>query len=102
MTKKTLEWYEQLPEPIKSQATANFNSYFTSCESLPEAIIKGFDWHDSNEGDEYWAKVHYRAKSGEFDKPKVDLSQALKELEKSMNELKTAFEEVRQAIRNES
>ena len=34
-------------------------------------------------------------------KMKVDLSQALKELEKSMNELKTAFEEVRQAIRNE-
>ena len=30
-----------------------------------------------------------------------NLSQALEELEKSMNELKTAFEEVRQAIRNE-
>ena len=29
-----------------------------------------------------------------------NLSQALEELEKSMNELKTAFEEVRQAIRN--
>ncbi len=30
-----------------------------------------------------------------------NLSQALAELEKSLNELKTAFEEVRQAIRNE-
>ena len=43
-------------------------------------------------------KVLYLTKRN---KMKEDLSQALKELEKSLNELKTAFEEVRQAIRNE-
>ena len=101
MTKKTTEWYEQLPEPIRSQATANFNNYFTSSESLPEAIMRGFDWIDSKEGDEYWARVHYRAKSGEFDKHEVDLAKALKDYEKSLNEMQLALNEVRQAIKNE-
>lgn len=92
MTKNTTEWYEQLPEPIRSQATANFNNYFTSCESLPEAIIKGFDWNDSNEGDEYWAKVHYRAKCGEFDKPKLSNEELQKSFDEAIASAKEAIE----------
>ncbi|QDP68152.1 MAG: hypothetical protein Unbinned1473contig1000_30 [Prokaryotic dsDNA virus sp.] len=99
--KRTTKWYEQLPEPIRSQALVNFNNYFTLSESLPYSISRGFDWHDSKEGYEYWSSVHYRAKIGEFDSP-VDLSQSLGELEKSLDEMQKALDKVRKAIRNES
>lgn len=71
--KPILEWYEDLPEPYRSQA---INNYFNSGESaskadnLGSALLAGFNWFDSPEGFEYWEYVQYRYISGEFDKHK--------------------------------
>lgn len=90
--RKTTEWYGQLPEPIRSQATANFNNYFTSCESLPDALIKGFDWQNSKEGEKYWSKVHYRAKCGEFDAHEPSREELQKSFDEAIASAKEAIE----------
>lgn len=71
--KPILEWYEDLPEPIRSQAIENYNPNYapknTDVENLHDAIDLGFWWMSSPEGDKYWHDISTRAEAGEFDKP---------------------------------
>ena len=82
-TKKTaLEWFQMLPEPIRSQAVENWKQK-TSWQwdglfkSLPDALMCGFCWSKSPQfksNQTYWTDIYTRAKSGEFDKPQQNLN----------------------------
>jgi hypothetical protein len=62
------EWLEDLPEPYRSEALANFDDYVEIYPtklrekelSTKHAIINAFNWEGSTEGGEYWRKVYAR------------------------------------------
>ena len=98
--KPILEWYEQLPEPIRSQAIANYDGTEMDVESLHDAIFSGIHWRKTPEGDDYWSDIHTKAEDGEFDKP--DLAKSITQLEATLKKVQQALAEVRKAIRNEN
>lgn len=101
--KPILEWYEELPEPIRSQAIANYDPEFyrdSMAESLVKAIGAGFNWEESPEKDDYWEEIYDLAESGDYDKT-TPLEQALSDLTKTLVEVQESIEQVRKAIRNE-
>jgi hypothetical protein len=99
--KTILEWYEELPEPIRSQAIANNNlSDFKKSSSLERAIQEAFLWDDTPEGFDYWFVISNKAKAGEYD-TQPTLEQSLSYLTKTLEEMKEAIESVRKAIGNE-
>lgn len=70
--KPILEWYQDLPEPIRSQAIENYDPDFAKlvnemASSQSEAIWYGFSWLKTKQCGYYWAKICDRAESGEFD-----------------------------------
>ena len=103
--KPILEWYEELPEPIRSQAIANYDPSFSEVdeiESRSEAIGEGFDWSKSPQGHNHWEAVHDKAEAGHYDKPPTTIEQALSDLTKTLEEMKESIEQVRKAIGNET
>lgn len=59
MTKRerlTRQWFNKLNEPFRSQAIANYDEDFSDVEpqGMIEAMINGFDWDKSKQGDKYW------------------------------------------------
>ena len=69
--KTILEWLNQLPEPIKSQAienTKNDNPFSGNeiVDSLWKAIDYGFLWSSTSQGGNYWFYIKVRAERGEF------------------------------------
>jgi len=68
------EWFEQLPEPYRSEAIANDDPSYSpygngKANTLLESIEFSFNWLLSKEGTHYWEHVYARAKKGDFDKP---------------------------------
>lgn len=74
--KPILEWYEDLPEPYRSQAIENYNpeyvnkSHFIFNNPIAQSLFYGFVWADTKQGYQYWNSVTDKAISGEFDKHK--------------------------------
>ena len=66
--KTAKEWFQKLPEPYRTQALDNSDGLKIKHQSLPDAIMGNFTWDDTPQGDEYWYKIHGRAKYGEFDR----------------------------------
>jgi hypothetical protein len=50
------EWFEELPEPYRSQALINMNTGAENLitDSRAEALEMGFTWRDTVEGRGYW------------------------------------------------
>ena len=66
-TEKTiLEWYELLPEPIRSQAIDNYDEIEIISTSLHAAIEDGFSWTFSNEKWDYWNEIREKAFCGDY------------------------------------
>ena len=83
--KPILEWYQELPEPIRSQAIENYDHDFASrvngmASSYRQAISSGFSWK-TKQGVYYWLDIHERAESGEFDTPLTKLHLLIAKLE---------------------
>jgi hypothetical protein len=59
---KVLEWYEELPEPIRSQAIKNYNFQNTirNEESVASKriAIDHFNWEGTPEGFDYWNDIY--------------------------------------------
>ncbi len=104
--KPILEWYEELPEPIRSQAIANHDpSFYGDADEAPsrsDAISEGFSWKQSPQGHNHWEAVHDKAEAGHYDKPPTTIEQALSDLTKTLEEMKESIEQVRKAIGNET
>jgi hypothetical protein len=100
--KTILEWYEELPEPIRSQAIANYDGNVELAENRRSAIQSGFIWYDTPEGQDHWQVVSDKAKEGYYDQPPSPLEQSLSDLTKTLEEMKEAIESVRKAIGNEN
>lgn len=70
MEQKTIkEWFETLPEPIRSQALENAKwALFMVCKDLETAIYEGFSWNRTpkDQGYDYWESITTRVSSGEF------------------------------------
>lgn len=64
MEKPIKEWYNELPEPYRSQAIENENPNYedypingtATCQG--EAVIRGFSWGSSKQGSDYWDEFH--------------------------------------------
>lgn len=56
--KSVLDWFNELPEPIRSNATHNYNGLVKSTETLAEAIMYGFIWGHTMSGQSYWENVY--------------------------------------------
>lgn len=70
--KPILEWYEELPEPYRSQAMENYDGIYLYARSVYNAILFGFTWADTiqyHRDVNYWSDLADRASSGEFDDP---------------------------------
>lgn len=59
MEKTIREWFNELPKPYKEMAIKNLpvNESPVKVTSLREAIVEGFDWDDSPQGNDFWNKV---------------------------------------------
>ena len=67
MKKTAIEWYQDLPEPYRTEAIENFKDddlRFCNCDlktefsNLKAALIIGFEWTESPQGLDYWDKVY--------------------------------------------
>jgi len=77
MKKSAKEWFEHLPEPIRSQAVENWEDSrreekHDKFNSLVEALDT-FPWAKTSQGFSYWNLINFRAKLGEFDQPEPNL-----------------------------
>lgn len=55
--KLILDWYDQLPEPIRSQAIENYDGMYKGAEYLARAISLGFVWSKTDQGRQYWLDI---------------------------------------------
>lgn len=71
MTKTAKEWFEQLPEPIRTQAVENWEkSNWSNKNDLFDSLADALNiW----EWDKYWRNIVDRAERGEFDQPNPNL-----------------------------
>jgi hypothetical protein len=52
---KTIKkWYEEFPEPYRTQALANVKYPEVKWSTPLDALAGGFDWYYSPEGAKYW------------------------------------------------
>jgi hypothetical protein len=69
--KPPLEWFQQLPEPYRTQAIENWEkSKWEDKHDLFESIrdaFHTFSWAYSQQGEDYWNSIFKRAIKGEFD-----------------------------------
>ena len=105
MKKTILEWYEQLPEPIRSQAIENYDGTKRLVGCYSEAIGSGIYWGDTPQGYAYWDDICERAEKGEFDTPiESDLVKAAKKVVQYKDlemdgDLYTAIHELEKALK---
>jgi hypothetical protein len=70
--KTILEWYEDLPEPIRSQAIENYNPnwrlFRPFTKSATNALRFGFNKSVTPQGKEYWLECICDISHKEFDK----------------------------------
>ncbi len=62
------EWLEELPEPYRTQALLNIENRSRKnliMSSLKNALNFAFDWDNSKEGFDYWAKLFLKIKRNE-------------------------------------
>ena len=73
---KTIEqWFQELPEPYRTQtlencekqSTIDWNAADATCDKLSDAVALGFLWQDTPEGEEYWQEVYDTIAANEFD-----------------------------------
>lgn len=59
MTKTIREWFDELPEPQRSQAIENMHKTLQNkvIPSLSMAIRAGFQWSGSTQGFIYWRNI---------------------------------------------
>ena len=98
--KPILEWYEELPEPIRSQSIANYDGDLECTDTLHVAIQMGFAWGSSPEKHDYWYSVYQNCIDDVY--IQTTLEQSLSNLTKTLEEMKESIEQVRKAIRNEN
>ena len=71
MKKKTiLEWLSKIKdEGIKAEAVCNFNDELSLIQhpqfSLADAILYGFHWDSSPQGDSFWGEIYTKVQAGE-------------------------------------
>jgi hypothetical protein len=77
MTNKTaLEWFNQLPEPYRTQAIENSTRPDAVYQSLARALIRNFNWASTPQKKFYWHDIYERAELGEFDTPQAEIKEA--------------------------
>lgn len=54
--KTILEWYQELPEPYRTQAIENCDKN-AEVKSMWEAISGGFFWESTEQGWKYWKEL---------------------------------------------
>ena len=64
-----LDWYDELPEPYRTQAKANYDPGFAKywngmASSQHDALTKGFMWQHSRQGDLYWRQLKAAIENG--------------------------------------
>jgi len=61
--KPIIKWYQELPEPQRSQAIENAAPELARKEvdSLSSALRSGFPWMSSPQGHDYWEEIQYQA-----------------------------------------
>lgn len=66
--KTAKEWFEQLPEPIRTQAINNLDadSSKKEFEQFHVAVGHAFNWELTEQGTDYWNNIFNRAYMGEF------------------------------------
>jgi hypothetical protein len=58
--KTILEYFNELPEPYRSQAIENTDGKDKNIQvmDLAQALLCGFDWQDSKQGAYYWDSLY--------------------------------------------
>ena len=58
--KKVKDWFEELPEPYRTQAIENSTKEELNCieESLTNALSGSFFWFSSPQGQKYWGDLY--------------------------------------------
>ena len=61
MNKTIEQWLQELPEPFREQAMSNMgpNEAEKEVEYISVALGRGFYWHDTDEGWDYWNSLHH-------------------------------------------
>jgi hypothetical protein len=65
---KTMEFFNQLREPEKSQAIANYDEEFNNIvpDDLEEALCYGFNFYDNDSNGEYWDDILLYVSNGTY------------------------------------
>lgn len=64
--KRTIrEWFKMLPEPYRTQALKN-QSADRIVSSMAAAIMTGFTWWNTPQGEPYWDAIWHKASEGEI------------------------------------
>ena len=65
--KTVKEWFETLPQPIRSKALNNLDpeSADERTKTLYDALVVGFTWSRTPEGNTHWSKIAVRLYEGQ-------------------------------------
>jgi hypothetical protein len=74
--KTALEWFNQLPEPYRTQAIENSTRPDSVYQSLAGALMRNFTWESTPQGGIHWLQITNRAELGEFDTPQAEIKEA--------------------------
>lgn len=69
----TMKFFEQLREPERSEAIANYDEEYSICipKGLQQALSGGFCWDDTKQFSEYWEDIHTMILEGTYFKKEL-------------------------------
>lgn len=77
--KTAKQWFDELPEPYRTQALVNCDSN-EYCDTLADALFDSFAWGQTTQGMRYWQELHDMIVSGlPLPLPQPDLTQLVRE-----------------------
>jgi hypothetical protein len=95
MGKTIRAWFMELPEPYRSQALENADVPDNITLRLSDALLRGFEWGSTPQGDTYWDSLFQKIEKGDLS---VGLEQLVREYFEAKEDVEVAEKALREAV----
>ena len=95
MGKTVSAWLKELPEPYRSQALENVDVPDVTAPCLSDALLRGFEWSKTPQGDTYWDSLFQKIEKGGLS---VDLAQLVRDYFEAKTDVDVAEKALREAV----
>ena len=95
MGKTIRAWFMELPEPYRSQALENVDVPDVTVHCLSDALLRGFEWCKTPQGDTYWDELWQKLENGGLS---VDLAHLVRNYFEAKTDVDVAEKALREAV----